>query len=128
MWSAGGKRGLCKTTDGGGSWTRVRHISDDTGISDIVFQPGKPDVIYASAYPEPCQPLGAKAPTGAAAAQYYHELYVDPYRPDWIWSVDTSLGLSKDGGKTWSGTEIENYGVHVDHHAIEFDPIDPKHM
>ena len=50
LWSAGGDRGLYKTTDGGATWNRVLHISDDTGISDIVFHPGKPDVIYASAY------------------------------------------------------------------------------
>ncbi|MEO5896979.1 MAG: hypothetical protein ABIS06_14895 [Vicinamibacterales bacterium] len=301
LWSAGGERGLYKTTDGGATWTRVLHVSDDTGISDIVFQPGKPDVIYASAYqrrravgqmigggpeggiykttdggkkwtkltrglpaddtgraglavdpknpnrvyalvdakrhesgffrsddagatwtrigrqlPTPggrggrggidavpaaaCQPLGVKttstgsgdpdafepldqldeealeklalaedqtsqppvttpavtppagAPQGATpqqppappqggrgntpqddcyrggGAQYYHEIYVDPYRPDWIWSVDTNISVSKDGSKTWAGTEIERYGVHVDHHAIEFDPVDSKHI
>ena len=50
LWSAGGDRGLYKTTDGGANWTRVLHVSDDTGISEIVFQPGKPDVIFASAY------------------------------------------------------------------------------
>ena len=50
LWSAGGERGLYKTIDGGATWNRVLHISEDTGISDIVFQPGKPDVIYASAY------------------------------------------------------------------------------
>ena len=50
LLSAGGERGLYKTTDGGATWTRVLHISDDTGISDIRFEPGKPDVIYAAAY------------------------------------------------------------------------------
>jgi photosystem II stability/assembly factor-like uncharacterized protein len=50
LWSAGGDRGLYKTTDGGETWTRILHVSDDTGISEIVFQPGNPDVIYASAY------------------------------------------------------------------------------
>src|SRR5690242_8234897 len=50
LWSAGGERGLYKTTDGGNKWDRVLHVSDDTGISDIVFDPKNPDVIYASSY------------------------------------------------------------------------------
>ncbi|MEO6259732.1 MAG: hypothetical protein ABIP63_05250, partial [Thermoanaerobaculia bacterium] len=57
-------------------------------------------------------------------AQYYHELFVDPYRPDMIWSVNTNLDRSTDGGRTWQQTAIESAGVHVDHHAIEFDPVD----
>ena len=39
LFSAGGERGLYKTTDGGATWTRVLHVSDDTGITDIVFDP-----------------------------------------------------------------------------------------
>ncbi|HEX6975044.1 MAG TPA: hypothetical protein VF147_11615, partial [Vicinamibacterales bacterium] len=270
LWSAGGERGLYKTTDGGATWNKVLNISDDTGISDIVFMPGKPDVIYASAYqrrravgqmigggpeggiyrttdggkkwtkltkglptgdtgraglavdpknpkrvyalvdakrpesgffrsddggetwarigrmtqapqagrggvtavpPAACTPLGAAPVKGTEAgafepvidheaeesaalaadqdapaqpagrgggpqddcyrgggAQYYHEIYADPYRADWIWSVNVNVELSKDGGKTWAEHGLENTGVHVDHHAIEFDPVDPKHI
>lgn len=274
LWSAGGDRGLYKTTDGGETWTRILHVSDDTGISEIVFQPGNPDVIYASAYqrrravgqmigggPEggifkttnggrtwkkltkglptddmgraglavdprhpkrvyalidakrhesgffrsddggetwtrigrmvreggaaaggrggapaqpvqPCQPLGASKTTPPASgeaepvvdagsvddeeeladeqeaafqaggrgnqpqddcyrgggAQYYHELYVDPHRPDWIWSINVNMEISKDGGYTWTQHGLENTGVHVDHHALAFDPVDPKHI
>ena len=50
LWSAGGERGLYKTTDGGGTWERILHVSDDTGISDIVFDPKNPRIIYASSY------------------------------------------------------------------------------
>ena len=39
LFSAGGERGLYKTTDGGAKWTACCTISDDTGISDIVFDP-----------------------------------------------------------------------------------------
>jgi photosystem II stability/assembly factor-like uncharacterized protein len=61
-------------------------------------------------------------------AQYYHEIYTDPYRPDWIWSINVRMELSKDGGKTWSRHGLEDTGVHVDHHAFAFDPVDPDHI
>ena len=240
LWSAGGERGLYKTTDGGNKWDRVLHVSDDTGISDIVFDTKNPDVIYASSYqrrrqvgqmigggPEggiwkttdagkkwtklanglpkddvgrialgvdPKNPkrvyalISAKMPRGgrggvpgAAAPQaapsgpvvdeqgfyrsddagatwarvgkvaptqgrggpptpggdwyrgggaaYYQEIFVDPYRADWIWSVNTNLNVSKDGGKTWETPNFEDKtGMHVDHHVVRFDPSDPKHI
>ncbi len=50
LWSPGGDRGLYKTTDGGTTWTLVLEISENTGVSDLVFDPRDPDVLYASAY------------------------------------------------------------------------------
>ena len=50
LWRAGGDRGLYKTTDGGATWERVLHISEDTGISDVVLDPRNPDVVYASSW------------------------------------------------------------------------------
>ena len=50
LWSAGGERGLYKTTDGGQTWKAALTISPDTGISDIAFDPKNPDIIYATAY------------------------------------------------------------------------------
>ncbi len=50
LWRAGGERGLYKTTDGGASWTRILHISDDTGVNEVHLDPRNPDVLYASAY------------------------------------------------------------------------------
>ncbi len=50
LWSSGGDRGLYKTTDGGRSWAQVLAISDETGVSDIAFDPRDPDVVYAAAW------------------------------------------------------------------------------
>ncbi|MFA6957204.1 MAG: glycosyl hydrolase [Thermoanaerobaculia bacterium] len=50
LWSAGGDRGLYKSIDGGKSWKQVLTISENTGVSDLVFDPRNPDVIYATAY------------------------------------------------------------------------------
>jgi len=50
LWADGGDRGLYKTTDGGQHWQRVLHVSEQTGISDVVLDPRNPDVLYATAY------------------------------------------------------------------------------
>ena len=50
LWAAGGERGIYKTTDGGSNWTHVLDIDENTGVTDIVFDPSNPDTIYAAAY------------------------------------------------------------------------------
>jgi photosystem II stability/assembly factor-like uncharacterized protein len=50
LWAPGGDRGLFKSTDGGESWEPVLEISENTGISEIVFDPDNPDTIYAASY------------------------------------------------------------------------------
>ncbi|HEX9011165.1 MAG TPA: hypothetical protein VF804_12430, partial [Holophagaceae bacterium] len=50
LWRAGGDRGLYKTTDGGKTWKAVLTISENTGVTDVVMDPGNPDVLYAAAY------------------------------------------------------------------------------
>ena len=92
--------------------------------------------------PAPCGPLDptladrrrrtAPAPGGRGGASddcyrggdpgYYHEIYVDAHDPETIWSLQTNVDRSTDGGKTWS--QVSMPGVHVDHHDIVFDAAD----
>ncbi len=50
LWSAGGHRGVYKTTNGGKDWERVLHIDEHTGVADIAIDPEDPDVLYAAAH------------------------------------------------------------------------------
>ncbi len=50
LWSSGGERGVYKTSDGGKTWQLVLEIDENTGVTDIEFDPSNPDVIYAAAY------------------------------------------------------------------------------
>jgi len=43
-------RGLYKSTDGGGTWSRVLHISDSTGISDFLIDETDPDRVWAAGW------------------------------------------------------------------------------
>jgi len=60
--------------------------------------------------------------------EYYHELFLDPHRPGFIYSVNTNLDRSEDGGETWGRAGFESAGVHVDHHAMAFDSSDADHI
>ncbi len=50
LWSAGGDRGLYKTTDGGKTWKAVLSISENTGVVDVVVDPSNPDIVYAASW------------------------------------------------------------------------------
>ena len=291
LFSEGGERGIYKTTDGGAKWERVYHVNDDTGFTDIVFDPKNPDIMFAGTYQrrrhvgqmigggpdgglfkttnagktwtkltnglppgevgrialavDPKKPgrvyalidaklagggggrgggraggggaappeapvarggavIAGAAGAGAAGAQgagaagagaagagaagqgraggrgaaaaaqapagppplppaptaddgrgfyksddngatwtrqstyrgggpaYYSEIFVDPYQPDTIWSVNTNFEWSKDAGRTWTEVGVERgngaFAVHVDHHEVVFDPSNKDHL
>ncbi|MBM3839885.1 MAG: glycosyl hydrolase [Verrucomicrobia bacterium] len=50
LWRSGGDRGLYKSGDGGKTWQRILHISEDTGINEVHIDPRDPNHLYASAY------------------------------------------------------------------------------
>jgi len=50
LWSPGGDRGVYRTTDGGATWSPVLQIDENTGVTDLEFDPSNPDVVYAAAY------------------------------------------------------------------------------
>lgn len=50
LWGPGGDRGLYKTTDGGKTWNKMLSISENTGVTDVVFDPRNPAVLLAAAY------------------------------------------------------------------------------
>ncbi len=49
VWGPGGDRGLYKTTDGGKTWKKVLEISKHTGVNNVVIDPCRPDIMYATA-------------------------------------------------------------------------------
>ena len=48
LWSAGGERGLYKTTDGGKTWNLILSAGEYTGANEVHLDPRNPDVVYAS--------------------------------------------------------------------------------
>jgi photosystem II stability/assembly factor-like uncharacterized protein len=127
--------------------------SDDAGVTfERMGTPlGKPSSAPADVIAAQQQAAAAAAAQGAAGAGagrgaggggrrggvagvygggdpgYYYEIFVDPVRPDTIWSVNTNLEWSRDGGKTFAPVPTMT-GVHVDFHAVWVDPKDSTHI
>ena len=50
LWSSGGDRGLFRTTDGGATWSKVLGGGEWTGVTDVVMDPGNPDLLVAATW------------------------------------------------------------------------------
>jgi len=50
LWSAGGDRGVFRSADGGATWAQALQIDENTGVTDLEFDPSNPDVVYAAGY------------------------------------------------------------------------------
>jgi photosystem II stability/assembly factor-like uncharacterized protein len=111
--------GLYRTTNGGESWERVGHQEGRGRGGFPGGGGGRAGQDTASAGPQWF--------TGGNP-DYYGELHLDPHRPGYIYSVNTNLDLSTDRGENWIQAGWENTGVHVDHHAMAFDPENPDHI
>jgi photosystem II stability/assembly factor-like uncharacterized protein len=128
LWAPGGDRGLYKTTDGGKTWKQVLQISENTGVTDIVFDPRNSAVIYAAAY-QRRRNVGLLIGGGPEAGIFKTEdaganwkkltngipnvdlgriaLAVSPQKPDVVYAHITAQGKesgffrSPDCGATW---------------------------
>lgn len=195
LWSAGGERGVYKTTDGGKTWKQIHFISENSGTSDLVMDPTNPDVLYEAVHqrrrhvytyigggPEsgifkstdggntwteltsglPSSDMGrvglAISPADAnyvyaiieaengqsgfyrstnkgasfekrsgynTSGNYYQEIICDPYDVNKVFSMDTWLHHTDDGGRNFKMTGEND--KHVDNHCIWIDPQNTNH-
>ncbi|MFV1988149.1 MAG: glycosyl hydrolase, partial [Gemmatimonadota bacterium] len=139
MIDGGPGSGIYKSVDGGDSWRKINKglPGGDKGRIGMAISPQNPDVLYAIVEASGdaggtyrSENMGENwrrtSDYQSGAAMYYHELYADPHRFDRIYAHDTFIQMSDDGGETWG--RLPTGGVHVDFHAMAFDPEDPEHI
>lgn len=102
-WGSGGERGIYKTVDGGENWQLVLEISENTGVANLAYEPGNPDVIYAGAEQRRRRQFG-KIGGGPESAFY----------------------KSTDAGKSWDKLTNGIPGVDKGGMEIVVSPADPN--
>ena len=136
--NGGPESGLHKSTDGGETWREINGglPSGDIGRIGLAQSIDRPDSLYAIVEAADGGGFYRSNDRGeswhkqsdyvSGSPQYYQEIVADPHDADRIYSMDTWLQMSRDGGKTWSG--INERSKHVDNHAMWIDPDDPDHL
>ena len=138
------QNGVYKTTDGGASWTKTSMPITNAGRISLAIAPSAPNIVYAAVHAASNSPANANALLGiwqtpdggttwsqkhggdqtlcAQQCWYNMVIAVDPTNAAVLYFGGLSLSKSVDSGVTFAdiGTSI-----HVDHHALAFDPLTP---
>ncbi len=129
--------GIHKSTDGGESWTKIDKGLPTTEIGRIglAISPADPEYIYAIV--EAADDKGGvflttnrgasweKRGDHVTSGNYYQEIIADPIDKHRLYSMDTWMSVSKDGGKTFKNVG-EDY-KHVDNHSMWINPQNNQH-
>ena len=135
----GPESGIYRSLDYGITWEILKNglPSEDVGRIGMSISPVNPDILYAIIEAtEKSKGVYRSTDRGASwtkqnsynasAPFYYHELYCDPKDVDRVYSDDTFIQVTVDGGKTWKNLGDDK--KHVDNHALWINPNDNKHI
>lgn len=129
--------GMHKSTDGGETWTKINTglPGVELGRIGLAVTPADPDLVYAIV--EAADGKGGLFATtnrGASwekrgdhstSGNYYQEIIADPVDSNTLYSMDTWMAVSHDGGRNFSvvGEDFK----HVDNHCMWINPKNTKH-
>jgi photosystem II stability/assembly factor-like uncharacterized protein len=129
---------IYRSMDRGKTWEKINKglPSVDLGRIGLAIAPSDPETVYAIV--EAAQGKGGfyrttnrgasweKRSGYSSSGNYYQEIVVDPNDKDLVYSMNTWLQVSRDGGKSFKvlGEDTK----HVDNHCMWINPNDSDHF
>lgn len=132
----GPETAIYKSENGGTNWDKLSNglPKGDLGRIGMDISPVNPDVVYAIIKATEGGGFFRSMDRGASwtkmsdhqtSGNYYQEIYCDTENIDKVYSMDTWLHHTMDGGKTFVMTGEKD--KHVDNHCMWIDPNDNNH-
>jgi photosystem II stability/assembly factor-like uncharacterized protein len=133
----GPESAVYKTTDGGKTWTEAMNglPKGKMGRIGLAVSPADANVVYAIVEAEEGKSGFFRSTNKGASwekrsghhtsGNYYQEIICDPHDVDKVFSMDTWLHHTEDGGKTFKMTGEDQ--KHVDNHCIWINPTNTDH-
>jgi photosystem II stability/assembly factor-like uncharacterized protein len=129
--------GLHKSVDGGATWTKIQKglPNEELGRIGLAISPANPEIIYAIV--EAANGKGGffastnrgasweKRSSHVTSGNYYQEIIADPVDEHTVYSMDTWMSVTHDGGKTFNMVGEDT--KHVDNHCMWINPNNNKH-
>ena len=126
-----------KSVDGGKTWTKINKglPGVELGRIGLAISPANPEIIYAIV--EAANGKGGfyastnrgasweKRSSHVTSGNYYQEIIADPIDPHTVYSMDTWMSVTHDGGKTFKVVGEDT--KHVDNHCMWINPNNNKH-
>ena len=136
--NGGPESGLYRSDDGGESWTEIEQglPKVDMGRIGMCISPADPEVVYAIV--DAALDKGGffrstdrgrsweRRSDYTAGGDYYNEIFCDPVDVNRVYSMDTWMQVTLDGGATFQ--PVGERFKHVDNHAFWINPDDPMHL
>lgn len=132
--SGGPESAIYKSEDGGENWKELKTgiPSGDKGRIALAIPPSNPDIVYAMIeghgfYRSEDRGASFSKMSGEnTSGNYYVEIVPHPHDANTIYSMDTYMGVTYDGGKNFKRLPEKN--KHVDNHCLWINPEDPNQM
>ncbi len=132
--SGGPESAIYKSTDGGENWNKLTKgiPTGDKGRIALAISPANPDRIYAMIEGHGVYRSDDRGASFSfkdkynTSGNYYVELIPHPNNEDIVYSMDTWMHYSKDGGASFQ--KVPEKSKHVDNHCLWINPKDPNQM
>jgi photosystem II stability/assembly factor-like uncharacterized protein len=130
----GPESAIHKSMDAGKTWEKINRglPGGDLGRISMAISPANPEIMYAIVEAQGnrggfyrSMNRGAtweRRSSYTARGNYYQELVCDPKDPDRVYSMDTFLQVTDDGGLNWRS--LGDRSKHWDSHALWINPCD----